>query len=86
AWLCKISQKKKTMHWLSIWPGFFKVGYYFTEKSGDGILQLDIAESVKQDFSSNKPIGKLIPITIDIRSKKQLGDCYKLIDYKINKK
>ena len=86
AWLCKIGKKKKTVHWLSIWPGFFKVGYYFTKKSGERIPQLDIDESVKQAFSSNNPIGNLIQITIDVRSKKQLGDCYKLIDYKMNKK
>ncbi|MDC0325722.1 DUF3788 domain-containing protein [bacterium] len=86
AWLCKISRKKKTVHWLSIWPAFFKVGYYFTKKGGDGILQLNIDESIKKAFSSNKPIGKLMPIAIDVRYKKQLSDCYKMVVYKINKK
>ena len=56
------------------------MGYYFTKKSGEGIPQLDIDESVKQAFSSNKPVGKLIPAAIDVRFKKQLPDCYKLAD------
>jgi hypothetical protein len=86
AWLCKISRKKKTVHWLSIWPGFFKVGYYFTGKSGEGIPELDIDANIKKAFSSNKPIGKLIPVAIDVRFKKQLSDCYTMIKFKTNTK
>lgn len=86
AWLCKISKRKKTVHWLSIWSGFFKVGYYFTEKSGEGIPHLDIDEGLKQAFATSKPIGKLIPVAIDVRSKEELGDCYRLMEYWISKK
>ena len=71
---------------MSIWAGFFKVGYYFAKKSGKGIPQLDIDESIKQAFSSNKPVGKLIPVAIDVRFKKQLPECYELADYKLSKK
>ncbi len=86
AWLCKISKKKKTVHWLSVWSGFFRVGYYFTEKSGEDVPHLDIDDTVKQAFATSKPMGKLIPLEVDVRSLEQLGDCYKLIDYKISKK
>jgi len=86
AWLCKISKKKKTVHWLSVWSGFFRVGYYFTEKSGEGIPHLDIDDTLKQAFATSEPIGKLVSLSVDVRSEKQLGDCYKLIEYKISKK
>lgn len=32
AWLGKVTHKKKTILWLSVWDGFFKTGFYFTEK------------------------------------------------------
>ncbi|PKP08994.1 MAG: hypothetical protein CVU09_13085 [Bacteroidetes bacterium HGW-Bacteroidetes-4] len=28
AWLCKVSYKKKTVFWLSVWEAYFKVAFY----------------------------------------------------------
>jgi hypothetical protein len=28
AWLCKVSYKKKTVFWLSVWEACFKVAFY----------------------------------------------------------
>ncbi len=42
AWLCKITHKKKTVAWLSLWENAFKTTFYFTEKTGAGIKSLDI--------------------------------------------
>ena len=83
AWLCKICFKKKTVVWLSAWSGFFKLGFYFTEKSGAGIHELNIKENLKQSYESNKPIGKLKPLVIDLKSRSQLDDAYTLIRYKL---
>lgn len=33
AWLCKVTNKKKTVFWLSLWEIFIKTGFYFTEKT-----------------------------------------------------
>ena len=82
AWLCKVCYKKKTIFWLSVWDKFFKTGFYFTEKTGFGIMELDIDESLKESFSSNKSIGKLIPLAFDMKRKDQLGDLLKVIKYK----
>lgn len=82
AWLCKISFKKKTVVWISVWDGFFKTGIYFTEKHREAINNLHIADSIKQSFSEAKPIGKLIPITLDISKKEQLRDLLTIIDFK----
>lgn len=32
AWLCKITNKKKTIAWLSLWNDCIKTSFYFTEK------------------------------------------------------
>ena len=83
AWLCKITLKKKTVVWLSVWSDCFKVAFYFTEKSGEGIPGLRIDDSIKEFYLNHKPIGKLKPIVVEVRSKSQLVDINTLIKYKI---
>ncbi len=85
AWLCKITYKKKTVVWLSVWPDCFKVALYFTEKSGEGISGLQIGDSIKEDYAKHVPIGRLKPVIVEIREKSQLLDIYALLKYKIGK-
>ena len=74
SWLCKVVNKKRTIFWLSVWEGYFKVSFYFTEMHKEGISSLPISESAKSQFITAKPIGKLIPLTIDVYSEEQLED------------
>ena len=83
AWLCKIAHKKKTVVWLSVWSDCFKVAFYFTEKSGGGIPDLRIDDSIKAFYFNHKPIGKLKPVVVEVRMKSQLVDINTLIKYKI---
>ncbi len=83
AWLCKITFRKKTVVWLSVWIDCFKLSFYFTEKSGGGIAGLKINDSIKKDYLNHKPIGKLKPLVIEIRMKSQLSDINTLLKYKI---
>jgi len=82
AWLCKVGFKKKTVFWLSVWNGYFKVGFYFVERHCPGVLELDIDKSIKEDFTSKKPIGTLLPLAIEMRRKDQVSDLLKVIEYK----
>jgi len=82
AWLCKVCYKKKTIFWLSVWDKYFKTGFYFTEKTGLGIKELEIDNEIKESFNRNKPIGKLIPLTITISLKEQISDVLKVIEFK----
>jgi hypothetical protein len=82
AWLCKVQYKKKTIFWLSVWDEFFKTGFYFTKKNSSGVVALDIKKSLKEKLISNKSIGKLIPLTIDLNKKAQLKDVLTIIEYK----
>ena len=83
AWLCKITHKKKTVAWLSLWKNTIKTGFYFTEKTGAGIKSLDIDNKIKSSFSQNKSIGKLIPLTLEIDRKDKLEDFRKIAGYKM---
>lgn len=82
AWLCKVCYKKKTVFWLSVWDGFFRTGFYFTEKTSTGVTDLDIEKSLKEDFIQRKPVGKLLPLAINVRRREQLEDLVKIIEYK----
>lgn len=85
AWLCKITLKKKTVIWLSVWSDHFKVAFYFTEKTGAGIAELEIDDSIKEFYLNHKPIGKLKPLVVEVRKKAQLDDVSTLIRYKIDR-
>jgi hypothetical protein len=83
AWLCKVSFKKKTVAWVSLWENFIKVGFYFTEKNRDGIINLEINQSYKDSFTSAKPIGKLIPLIVAIDASESLKTFEIISKYKM---
>lgn len=81
-WLGKVTHKKKTIFWLSVWEGFFKVSFYFTEKHREAIAALDISEAIRQEFALAKPAGKLIPLLIDVDNSNQLQDIWTIVRLK----
>ncbi len=86
AWLCKVCFKKKTVFWLSVWEGHFKTGFYFTERFVPGIMGLGIDQSIKDDFSNSKPIGKLKPLTISVFCEDQIKDVLTVAEFKKDSK
>lgn len=86
AWLCKVVHKKKTIFWLSVWDNYFKTSFYFTEKNCSGLFDLGIDQAIIDDFNSQKPIGKLIPLVMDINRTELLTDLLKIVEYKMSLK
>ena len=84
AWLCKVTHKKKTVLWLSVWRSYFKTGFYFAGKNGAGIDGLPIDEAIKKEFREGQPIGKLKPLIINISKIEQLQDLLRVIQYKMS--
>ena len=82
AWLCKVSYRKKTVFWLSVWDTGIKTSFYFTEKTRQGVLELAISDEIKQRFSNATLIGKLIPLSMTILNEEHLSDLRKIIHYK----
>jgi len=82
SWLCKVSHKKKTVLWLSVWEGFFKISFFFTEKHLEGIAALEIDEKIKEDFCMVKPVGRLLPMIFNIHREEQLEDLLKIVGFK----
>jgi len=84
AWLGKVSYQKKTLVWLSVWQKYVKAGFYFTEKTRPGVLDLDFNDDIKSSFALTKPAGKLIPLNIDINDEERLRDFNIILSYKKN--
>ena len=82
AWLCKAVFKKKTIFWLSVWDGFFKITFYFTEKNCSAVYDLDIDRQMAEEFKNNAFTGKLKPFTVIVRNPGQLQDILKIADLK----
>lgn len=85
AWLCKVQYKKKTVVWISVWEKFIKLGFYFTSKTGSGIKDLPVNNEIKTGFEKAAPVGKLLPLTMDVNSKGQLADLREVLQYKISR-
>ena len=82
AWLCKVTHRKKTVFWLSVWEKQIKTGFYFTEKTATAIAELPVNEKMKQHFAEARSIGKLIPLSLNIEKAEQLEDLKLIIRYK----
>ena len=82
SWLCKVTHKKKTVVWVSLWENHFKSSFYFTEKNRNGIANLAIDIKLKESFSQAKAIGKLLPFTLILNNVEDLRDFIKLVEYK----
>ncbi|OFZ09570.1 MAG: hypothetical protein A2465_04990 [Bacteroidetes bacterium RIFOXYC2_FULL_39_11] len=82
SWLCKVTFKKKTVFWLSLWNNYLKVGFYFTEATIKGIDQLEIAKEIKESIKDVKMVDKLAPLILNISKDEQLDDLSRIIEYK----
>lgn len=82
-WLAKVTRKKKTIFWGRPAVGYFTTAFHFNERNKQGVLELEIADDLKQAFLDTPSNGsKLTTLTIDIYDESKLPDVYRLIDYK----
>ena len=82
SWLMNVSRKKKTVFWLSIIPGSFRITAYFTDKAADAIKASTLSEELKAQFVGGKRYGKLGGITVTFNKKSDLKDAKVLIALK----
>lgn len=78
------ADKEKTIFWLSIWEGFFKVNFYIAEKAMEGLQNVPISKTSQTMVNAAKPMGKLrfVPIVFEVSSDDLFDDLRVLIDYK----
>jgi hypothetical protein len=85
-WLFKMTYKKKTVFWVNITPGGFRVTFYFGNKAEPIIESSDMPQSVKDEFRTAKRYGLIRPAIFVINSKEDLDNVLKMIVIKCNLK
>jgi hypothetical protein len=83
SWLMNVSRKKKTVFWLSVISGTFRVTGYFTDKAADAIRASALPDALKKQFLEGPRYGKLGAVTITFRKKRDVEDAKILVALKI---
>ena len=79
SWLCKVSHKKKTVFWLSVWEGYFQTSFFFVERHLEGIADLAIKEN---SYTLEKEFGRMIPLVFKIKKQEQTDGLLKMVAFK----
>ena len=83
SWLLNISRKKKTVFWLSVIRGTFRITAYFTDKAAESIAASALSAELKERFVAARAMGKLRGITITFKKKSDVEDAKILIALKL---
>jgi hypothetical protein len=81
-WLCKVNRKKKTMCWISVWPGFFKVTFYLGSKNDAAVANAKIDPRLKRAFLQQKGRTTFRPLMVEVKTKAALKDVGELLRLK----
>ena len=78
-----VSRKKKTVFWLSVFAGGFRITAYFTDKATGAIKASALPDDLKTQFLGGRRYGKLGAITITFRRKQDVVAAKALVALKI---
>ncbi|MBN1154392.1 DUF3788 family protein [candidate division KSB1 bacterium] len=82
SWLYKMTNKKKTICWISVYENKFKTTFYFPDKAEDLISGSNLAREYIDQFIHGKRYGKIRGITVDITTSSDLEAVKTLIEIK----
>ena len=81
-WLFKMQFRKKTLFWIALPEGTFRITFYFGNKAEPVILSSDLPEAVKENFITAKRYGTIRAITFRIEEVSDMRLIFMLIDLK----
>jgi len=82
SWLYKVTKKKKTICWVSIWVKAFKVTFYFPDRAEEPITASKLKAEYIDQFVQGKRYGKIRGVTVVARKSADLKAIRTLIDIK----
>lgn len=53
-WLFRMLYRKKTIFWILVLPGTFRITFYFSGKSESSVLSANLPESVKKAYTETR--------------------------------
>lgn len=84
-WLFRTLKKKKTIFWIGILDGTFRVSFYLTDKATPLIVQSELPEKMKNEFL-NTAGNKFRSVTIKMNDADDAENVIKLIEIKLKLK
>jgi len=85
-WLMKVTRKKKTVFWLSVLKGTFRITFYFTDRAANAIADSTIPTEMKKQFKEGKRFNKIRGLTVLFKSKKDIESAKTLLSIKLSTK
>jgi hypothetical protein len=82
-WLLKVTRKTKTMCWVGVLHGGFRMTFYFTDKAARALADSAISQDLKDQFDEGKGHGKIRGVTVTMKRKRDLEDVKALIALKL---
>jgi hypothetical protein len=82
SWLYKLTKKKKTISWISVYKNKFKTTFYLSDKAKDLIKKSKLKKEYIDQFVHGKRYGKIRGITVEIKKPADLNATKKLIEIK----
>ena len=65
-WLFKVTKKKKTICWVSVFEGMFSTTFYFSDKVEELLESSALKKEYLEQFANAKKYGKVRPLTVEI--------------------
>ena len=84
SWLMKVTRKSKTVFWLSVIKGAFRITFYLPHRAEDAIQASSISNELKDMFCKGEHPGKLRGLTVVFRDKADIENAMALIAVKLS--
>jgi hypothetical protein len=81
-WLYKLTKKKQTISWISVWPGAFKTTFYFGDKAAEMIATSKLKREYVDQFVNGKRYGNIRGVTVVVTTAADLKATKTLIEIK----
>lgn len=82
SWLYKLTKKKKTISWISVYHNKFKTTFYLPDKAEELIKASKLKKQYIEQFIHGRRYGKIRGITVEIKKPADLSTTKKLIKIK----
>jgi hypothetical protein len=81
-WLFRTMQKKKTLFWIGVFDGGFRITFYFGDKAASIIEGSDLPEILKDEFRNGKRFGKIRAISLRVEGPDDIAHAIRLTELK----
>jgi hypothetical protein len=82
SWLLKVARRTRTIFWVIVEDGAFRVTFYFSERHTPALLAGDLSQALKAELRGAAPRGKLRAVTVRFGARAGVKDVLALVALK----